>query len=320
MTRTRGVMRRRPPPRRSSASARPASDEPDQASLQELDRFDSASLAKWKEAGHRLARLHRSLYFDLEPQRNQASQAMLDALRQAATTRRPFEGWCRIVDVRYTLTPLSVAGSVKRIGGRFNVGADLNPGSFAAFPALYIAEDFEAARRERLGPQPAKSEGALNEYELALRTPASFTQFRLRGDVEQLLDISDAGALKPFVDVIRNFEMPRQVRTLTRQLGFKQATWLIRSVTKLQQHLLHSNWRVLPAQYDLPSNSQIFGRLASAAGVHGILYPSVRQPGKHCLALFPQNWRDSDSWVEVADPTPPETRLARLDGDTRVFS
>lgn len=77
---------------------------------------------------------------------------------------------------------------------------------------------------------------------------------------------------------------------------------------------------MLPQQFDLPSNSQVFGRIAVAAGLHGIQYPSARQQGKRCLALFPQNWTDSGSVVEVADEAPSGARLTRVDGKTKVLT
>ena len=76
---------------------------------------------------------------------------------------------------------------------------------------------------------------------------------------------------------------------------------------------------MLPVQFDLPANSQIFGRMAAAAGLHGILYPSARQKGKQCLALFPQNWRGSSAFIEVSDPQPNVARLVRLDGSTPAY-
>jgi hypothetical protein len=77
---------------------------------------------------------------------------------------------------------------------------------------------------------------------------------------------------------------------------------------------------MLPQQFDLPSNSQIFGRIAAAAGLHGILYPSARQVAKRCLALFPQNWADSGSFVEVGDEAPQDARLTRIDATTKEFT
>ena len=84
----------------------------------------------------------------------------------------------------------------------------------------------------------------------------------------------------------------------------------------LQRQLLHPHWRMLPMQYDLPANCQVFGRLASAAGLHALRYPSARHEGRQCLVLFPQNWGGSAFFVEVADAVPPEARLVRLDATT----
>ena len=123
---------------------------------------------------------------------------------------------------------------------------------------------------------------------MALRTPSSFSQVRLHGSVEQIIDAGDLNSLRPFTEVLKGFPVPKNVRQIARRLGLSQTPWLIRSPITLQRQLLHSNWRMLPVQFDLPSNSQIFARLVSAAGLHGILYPSARQHGKSCLALFPQ--------------------------------
>jgi hypothetical protein len=87
-----------------------------------------------------------------------------------------------------------------------------------------------------------------------------------------------------------------------------------RSASLLQRKLLHPNWRLVPAQFDLPANSQIFARLAVAAGLHGILYPSSKQSGKHCMALFIQNWSNSGSFVEISDPVPKGTHRKRISG------
>jgi RES domain-containing protein len=245
---------------------------------------------------------------------------LLNALRSQAIASYAFEGWSRIVDYRYGLEPLSVAGSLGGEGGRFNIGADLSPGTFTPFPALYIAEDYETAFRERFAGPSALKPGALSTQELALRSPDSFTQVRLRGVVENVMDAGDLEALKPFVSVLREFPAPHGVRQLARKLSIRSAPWLIRSPITLQRHLLHPNWRSLPQQFDLPANSQIFGRIAAAAGLHGILYPSARQATKRCLALFPQNWAESGSVIEVVDEAPVGARLIRIDGTTKEFT
>jgi RES domain-containing protein len=301
--------RRRPEPPRRGAT--PGAGDAAGPSLLELDRFNTASVRRWLLAADRLRSLQTALYFGLEGVRQAKSASLVAALRFAAGGGLDVDGWCRIVDYRYSLAPLSVAGSLK-VGGRFNIGVDLDPASFTPFPALYIADGYATALREKFGQVAPGT--PLTPDELALRRPGSFTHVRLRGRIERVLDVTDTTALQGFVDVIREFALPRTVATLARQLNLKRAPALIRSAVMLQRQLLSPDWRMLPMQYDLPANSQVFGRVASAAGLHGILYPSARAEQGRCLALFPQNWRGSDTYVEVADVTPPEARLVRLDG------
>ena len=287
--------------------------EPDLPSLIELERFSEASLHQWLAAKGNLDAIHRALYFELEPLRQRAESRLLDALCSQALPLYTFDGWSRIVDYRYSLEPLSDAGSLKGDGGRFNVGAELSPGTFAPFPALYIAEDYPTAFRERFGGSEETSSEGLGAIEVVLRSPASFSQVRLHGSVEQVIDIGELESLRPFTDVLRDFPIPKSVRQAARRLGLP-APGLIRSPITLQRQLLHPNWRMLPVQFDLPSNSQIFGRLVSAAGLHGILYPSARQRGGRCLALFARNWANSGSRVQVTDGAPKGATLTSIDG------
>jgi RES domain len=305
--------KRRKPPRPKSIP-HGAAGEPDLPSLLELDRFTTGSLHQWITAAKRLQALQTALYFALEPLRQHDDQRLIDAIRSGAQNNFAIDTWSRVVDYRYSLDPLSVAGSIKSDGGRFNIGAGLSPGSFTAFPALYVADDYATALAERFGIVPASSRPGLNTYELALRKPSSFTQVRVQGFLENVLDVGDLGALQPTVNVIKNFQLPKAIAQTARKLGLRQSPWLIRSAVTLQRQLLHANWRMLPVQFDLPSNSQIFGRLTSAAGVHGILYPSAKDSSHQCMALFPQNWSGSSSFIEVADAVPAGARSIRIDG------
>jgi RES domain-containing protein len=310
------VARRQPRHRGEPPRPRRREPEADGPTLLELERFSHASLAKWLQVADQLGRLHSALYFGLESARRSQEPALLDGLRAGARAGFEFKGWSRIVDYRYTLAPLSVAGSLRREGGRFNIGARLSPGAFTPFPALYLGEDYATAYQERFGLSPAKTAAGLSAAELALRKPDSFTQVQVRGRLDLVLDIGDPQALKPFVEVIKTFVLPANVTTVARQLGLRRPPGLVRSVAALQRQLQHRHWRMLPMQFDLPANTQVFGRMAAAAGMHGILYPSVRHSGSRCLALYPQNWRGSGSFVEVADAVPEEARVVRLDATT----
>lgn len=302
--------RRRPLPPRDSQRNGPASVSP--PSLAELERFSHASLAQWKAAGKNLADLSLSLYFGLERYRKEHANALVEAIRARLGGPFRFESWARIVGYRYTLQPLSVAGSM-RSGGRFNIGSTLNPAVFPPFPSLYIAEDLETAFRERFGIERSAQVNGLTAEELALLKPGSFTHVEIRGMVESILDVGDLEVLRPFAEIISRFRMPTIVRTLARKLQLKNAPGLVRSAVMLQRQLLNPNWRMQPAQHDLPSNSQIFGQIAAAAGVHGILFPSSKNSPKRCLALFPQNWADSESFVEVIGALPDGAPIVRLD-------
>ena len=275
---------------------------------------------EWRLRSANLDALQSALYFDLEPCRQRNEARLFDALRSQALSSFSFEGWSRIVDYRYGMEPLSLAGSLKGEGGRFNIGSDLSPAAFTAFPALYLAEDYEAAFRERFASPASLRDGGLSAQEFALRSPGSFTQLRLRGLVENVIDVGNLEALKPFASVLRQFPIPKDIRRLARTLGLRPLPGLIRSPITLQRQLLHPNWRMLPQQFDFPANSQIFGRIAAAAGLHGILYLSARQVAKRCLALFPQNWGDGGSVVEITDQAPDGARLTRIDGMTAEFT
>lgn len=294
----------------------PPAPEGEAPPLIELERFSQASLQRWLVAEKGLRQLHQALFFDIESQRQDSYRQLEEALRAQATVGAPFERWARIVDYRYSNAPLSVAGSLVRIGGRFNIGEGINPAAFTPFPALYIAQDYDTAFRERFAISATKQVNGLKATEFALRTPGSFTHVSLRGQVESVIDAGDLRVLKPIAAFLSRCTLPRRVRDLTRQLGITRPMPMVRSATGLQRQLLHPHWRAEPVQFDLPANSQVFGRIAAAAGLHGILYPSARNADSRCLALFPQNWKRSSSFVEVMDGAPSGARLTRIDGST----
>jgi RES domain-containing protein len=302
------VARRAPPPRKAPR----APSEEEVLSLLELERFSQASLVQWLSAGARLRELQSKYFYALEQQRQIQSDPLRDAL-QGRLVECSFDRWARIVDYRYSLKPLSMDGSVRGIGGRFNIGGRIDRSAYSPFPALYIGEDYETAQRERFG----NAQGKFEPSGLALRQPASFTHVAIRGTLQRVLDIGDLNALEPFVAVLRNFKIPAGVMALARKLGFKQPLQLIRTARGLQKQLLHPDWRSAPMQFDQPSNSQVFGRIAAAARVNAILYPSVRHASRKCLVLFPQNWTDSDSSIELCDAAPDPVVITRIDGRTR---
>jgi RES domain-containing protein len=310
------LTKRRPPRIPNRPLSGGADDLP---SLALLDTFSVSSIRQGLANQQALEQFQSELYFGLEQQRAQHSQELIDAVREGCSREFAFERWARIVDYRYSLAPLSIAGSLKSDGGRFNIGNGLKPGSFPGFPALYVAEDYDTAFQERYGIAHGKRIDGLSPDELVLRWPDSFTHVSLCGRLELVIDVGNSKALAPLVEVLKRFSFPPKALTLARRLNLKPPPSLLRSTSLMQRHLLHPHWRTMPSQFDLPSNSQIFGRIAAAAGVHGILYPSARASAKRCLALFPQNWSGSSSFVAVMDGAPSTARLLRLDGTSHTF-
>lgn len=276
-----------------------------------LERVSDGKLREYRLGIGAHRNLQNKLYFGLEQQRSEHAAEIAHALRLSATSIE-FESWCRIVPLKYTLSPLSTAGSLALDGGRFNIGRDLNPAVFSPFPALYLANCYDTAFAEKYAMRADEIVGGLVGDDLLLRKPSSFSHVRLRGLIEQCIDIRELESLRGFTKIIAKFSAPEGVQQLARRLT-KAAQSLVRSPSTLRQTLLDPNWNRLPMHFDLPSNSQVFGRLAATAGLHGIIYPSARMEGGTCIALYPQNWQDSLSWVEAVDELPPDA-ISRIDG------
>lgn len=278
----------------------------------ELERFTDADLRTWTRQSEDLQRYHVELFFHLEGQRSLRHDDLCDALRQSKPASILVDRWVRIIDYKYSLQPLSAAGSLVR-GGRFNIGNDLDPGKYPAFPALYLAADYDTAYAERFGTRSSVS-GHLKGHEYALRTPGSFTSVNLKGQLHNLFDLRNVKNLRQFAEIITEFDLPKELRNLATSAGIK-GPLLVKSVAQLKLNLLAHNWRLYPSQYEIPGNPQVFGRLVNEAGFDGILYASTIGP-KACIALYPNIFSGSESHVGLADDAPAGATQTRLDRET----
>ena len=276
-----------------------------------LDRTSVGHIRHFRDVENQGRRLQWDFYAALEQQRGEHSNAIQKAILEAAQGPFSFNRWQRIVDFHRSLTPLSTRGSVLTDpGGRFNVG-DIDASKFPSFPALYLASDHATALLEKFGPADETRGLASNDY--ALRPSTSYSCLLLRGELESIIDLNEPQRLEPFVDIIKTFEIPKDLPKRAQQLGLENPS-LVRSATDLVSVLTTVTWRVFPMQFDVPSTSQIFGRLAMSAGVEGILYPSSKT-GHECLAIFPTKI-SGKSFVELESPVPDAVRHRRLDADT----
>jgi hypothetical protein len=280
-------------------------------SLLELDRFSTENLSQWRRLSGDLDELNDLLYFGVEPQRQRFYSEMMEALQSVAPTPLSFKRWARVVTYRYSLTPLSAAGSLTDYGGRFNIGRDVDKAMRAPWPALYIGEDFETAFREKFQLSRDERVDGLSPEELALTS--SFSATYLDGHLEQVFDLDQPGALDALCAVLSKMKLPSEAHKIQRRLKIPASgVFMIRTVKRLRSETLTKNWRVMPVQFGLPAPSQILASLILDAGFEAIRYPSTKGNGS-CIAVFPHKLASDSSYVALSDAPPPGVTHTKLD-------
>ena len=281
----------------------------------ELERFSRETLTRWNAVSKDLDQLQAALYFGVQPEQRRVRQTLTAALQQTPRKALSLSRWTRIVTYQYSMEPLAAAGSLHGFGGRFNAGADLDPGTLSPWPSLYLAEDYETAFREKFQmPSTAKVDG-LSPQELALAHSTSHATIFVNGELRSVFDMTSPAALQGVAKVFGRIKMPAQARDLRKKLRISaNALWMIGTGRQLYDAVLTHNWRTLPVQFGLPASGQTLAELIRAAGFEAILYRSTKGQGR-CIAVFP-DLLASRSFVELADAAPPEVKHARLDVDS----
>jgi len=272
----------------------------------QLESGRVSDIIKSKKLYEDLVEFHWRYYSELAFQRKRIREALNSSLRNAAAAFQ-FSGWQRVVKYKYSLDPLSAKGSLFDPGGRFNVGA-IDPTRHPMFPALYLAADKGTALAEVLGRD--KDVGSLTPEQLALTRPDSISAVSVTGKLDAVIDIRMSGNLSKFVSLIKDFKLSKPLISEARRLGWSLT--LVTTVAELKTVLMLDNWRNWPTLYDVPAGGQVFGGIAVDAGIEGILYESVLT-GKECLAVFPQNFLNSSSYVGLDDPAPSDDVRKRID-------
>ena len=285
------------------------------AGIRELDRFSNASIGQWTALSRDLDELEANLYFALEPERRRLRLQLLDALKLQQSKPLRLHAWVRIVDYQYTNMPLSSAGSLTGFGGRFNAGMDLDAGTLNPWPALYLAEDYETAYREKFQLKSSQTVDGLKAEELALQNGRSHSTVLLQGLMDRAFDMTVPRNLDAVASVLKKIRMPERVKALKKKLMLKSTDIsMIQNGQSLYNAVLLYNWRVQPAQFGLPARSHVLAELVRAAGFEAILYKSTMGPGR-CLAVFPDQL-SGQAYVELVDKAPPEVRHTRLDDNS----
>ena len=278
-----------------------------------LDQFSQANLQQWNKFSKSLDEYHIRLFYHLEGLRESHNDSLIEALRKSGPLSK-FEGsWCRLVSFRYSDDFLSPRGSLIS-GGRFNIGGDLDPRKFPGFPALYLAEDQKTAYAEFFGAPETVAPGQISGHEFALQSDTSFSFVRLSFVLENVFDLTKTKNLTAFSKLISKFNMTSELKDLGLTIGIPPSSMLIRDPALLKKDLTSSGWRDYPVQYEIPANSQVFGRLLRDAGFEAVIYPSSKGSGK-CMAIFAENLEGSDSHVKLVDNAPATVKHVRLDSN-----
>ena len=217
-----------------------------------------------------------------------------------------FENWHRIIDLRFIQKALSSEGSLLNDpGGRFNIGS-IDELKFAKFPALYIAEDYQTAFKEKYQVFPnTNQQKGLSAEELSLTNKVSTADLLVEGNIEVLIDLTESKVLREFYNIIKDIKITKKLETDANKLNIP-VMYHVKDYDELKKSILGNEWREMPMQVDIPANSQIFGQLAHESGIEAVLYPSKMSKSKKCLAIFPRNFNNSDSYVRIKDEDIPD--------------
>ncbi len=276
-----------------------------------FERFTVSDIEQWAAWGEAGRRFHWDWYSDLAYQRSLIAGEIKAVLLEAAEPFQ-FEKWQRVGRVKYVLDPLSMAGSLNKPGGRFNIGG-IDPARFPPFPALYLASDRETAMQEVLGQDAALHGGEMNAFDAALAKPDAIYNMPVSGSLRAVIDLRKPEKLDSFVALIKDFKIRAEIRAMAKAHRMP-APSLVGTRAGLMGVMMDANWRQWPSLFGVPNSSQIFGQLAFDAGIEGVIYAS-KFNGNANLAIYPKNL-GGESFVVLADAVPDAVRVRRLDATT----
>lgn len=281
----------------------------------ELERFTEENITQWNYASENLNELEDVLYFNLEPERRRLRSDLISSLQSVGPYELEISNWSRVVSYEHSAEPLSCLGSVKSYGGRFNVGQELDSGTLHSWPALYVAETYETAFREKRQIASGSNSEGLTPSELALQPGENLTSISVQGKLYRVFDMKTAKSLEPISKILRKIKMPDRAKVLQKRLRIStRDLFMITSSKQLHDAISKGNWRALPIQFGLPSQSQIIAELVMSAGYEAILYPSSKGTGD-CLSIFPELLTDH-SYIEVTGRVLDGVKYRRLDSSS----
>lgn len=277
-----------------------------------LEEVSFKELKEQKKRTQAFINYYWNYYSELALQREQIKDQIFEVLREKCISGFKFSNWQRAVKYKYSFHPLSCVGSMTFIGQRFNYGSGIN-GNLAAFPALYIAADKDTALQETLGQVDNNSDKKLSSQELALMNPQSEAIVSVSGCLENVFDLRNSRGLTKFVNLVKNFKLSPSLKNQAKALN-ENTPKVVEKPRELFDSIMVPNWRQQVALYDVPSNSQIIGHILNEADISAVLYNS-KLTGKECIAIFTDNFENTNSFIELDDDAPLDQIPSRMDSN-----
>ncbi|RLA59193.1 MAG: hypothetical protein DRQ89_14370 [Epsilonproteobacteria bacterium] len=253
-----------------------------------LEKLDDESRDLWAEfQGH------------LAFERDRVLDQIKDGLLESSSFDYSMSNFSRITGSQFSQNPLSGKGSyLAPPGGRFNFGQSISYQTY--FPALYLASDYKTAFAEKFHQSDDFiGKNGLNIFDLGLRGPDSFLHVRTNFYLERVLDLRGPDVFRLFYNSISHIKIPKSIIKRAEKLKINLS--LANSPVNLEKSIFDPNYEQWDTWIDQPSPSQWFGHYARLAGIQGVIYPSVRKEEGFNLAIFIDQFEDSNSFVELAD-------------------
>ena len=274
-----------------------------------METTNSKQILYTKRVYKKLYDYYWNEYAELAKQRAERWEEIRESLLSEVIDEFSFKKWFRAVKWRYSNHPLCTLGSLKDPGGRFNIGK-MNPDLIPQFSALYIAQDKEIAEKELLSYKKSLN---ISRYDLSLAR--SISMVSIRGVLDTVFDIRGYKKLTKAIKILKKFRFSNafkeQVKKLKKEVLLEKST-IVQTRKTLHESILEIKWREKPMKFDVPSNSQIFGQMVRSSGITGVLYYSSNTR-KECLAVFPSNFKNSSSFIELIDKPPNKKIPRRID-------
>jgi len=277
-----------------------------------LDAITPHAIKTWVKCHQKIVDYTAQHYAFFASRRSQVMEELKQSLLDEQKEFSLDKTWKRIISQQFSNAPLSTTGSVLYFpGGRFNIGK-MDTERFPQFPALYLAEDTETAYLESMGIARSEKIEGLSAMELTVA--GNFSHFNILGKLIRVLDLLNKDTLFKFYEIIKDIQLPIYFRREANQLGINPCL-PVSSLNQLYETITTENWRFAPMQLDTPANSQIIGQIARSAGLEAILYASAKN-NHRSLCIFPENFENSDAYLEIVGNVADTVIGTRLDRDT----